>query len=116
MRDWKLKIPLLQCLSTQHLDLTTMDPITITINPLICGRGRNNNYRGRGRGFSPNNFSQYSPHQGSGPRTERPTCQICGKAGHIALDCYHRMDYAYQGKHPPTKLAAMVTSSNSMMA
>ena len=35
MRDWKLKIPLLQCLSTQHLDLTTMDPITITINPLI---------------------------------------------------------------------------------
>ena len=25
------------------------------------------------------------------------------------------MDYAYQGKHLPTKLAAMVTSSNSMM-
>ena len=75
------------------------------------GRGRNQSYRGRGRGFSPNNFSQ-----GSGPRTERPTCQICGKAGHIALDCYHRMDYAYQGKHPPTKLAAMATSSNSMMA
>ena len=35
MKDWKLKILLLQCLSTQHLDLTTMDPITITINPLI---------------------------------------------------------------------------------
>ena len=80
------------------------------------GRGRNNNYRGRGRGFSPNHFSQYSPNQESGPRTERPTCQICGKAGHIAIDCYHRMDYAYQGKHPPTKLAAMVTSSNSMIA
>ena len=77
------------------------------------GRGRNNNYRGRGRGFSPNYFSQYSPNQGYGPRTERPTCQICGKAGHMAIDCYHRMDYAYRGKHPPTKLAAMVTSSNS---
>ena len=25
------------------------------------------------------------------------------------------MDYAYQGKHPPTKLAAMATSSNSLM-
>ena len=80
------------------------------------GRGRNNNYRGRGRGFSPNYFSQHSPNQGFGPRIEMPPCQICGKAGHIAIDCYHRMDYAYQGKHPPTKLAAMVTSSNSMIA
>ena len=25
------------------------------------------------------------------------------------------MDYAYQGKHPPTKLAAMVTSSNHLL-
>ena len=25
------------------------------------------------------------------------------------------MDYAYQGKHPPTKLDAMATSSNSLM-
>ena len=25
------------------------------------------------------------------------------------------MDYAYQGKHPPTKLAAMVTSSNYLL-
>ena len=79
------------------------------------GRGRGNNNRGRGRGSSPNQFSQYSPNQGSGPRAKRPICQICGKAGHIAIDCYHRMDYAYQGKHPPTKLAAMATSSNSMI-
>lgn len=25
------------------------------------------------------------------------------------------MDYAYQGKHPPTKLAVMVTSTNADM-
>ena len=75
------------------------------------GRGRGNNNRGRGRDSSPNQFSQYSPNQGSGPRAKRPICQICGKAGHIAIDCYHRMDYA----HPPTKLAAMATSSNSMI-
>ena len=31
----------------------------------------------------------------------RPTCQICGKAGHYAIDCYHWMDFAYQAKiHP----------------
>ena len=79
------------------------------------GRGRGNNNRDKGWGFSPNHFSQYSPNQGSGPKAESPTCQICDKAGHIAIDCYHRMDYAYQGKHPPTKLAAMATSSNSMI-
>ena len=26
------------------------------------------------------------------------------------------MDYAYQGKHPPTKLAAMATTSNACLA
>ena len=26
------------------------------------------------------------------------------------------MDYAYQGKHPPTKLTAMATSSNAWFA
>uniref|UniRef100_A0A2N9FFT0 Reverse transcriptase Ty1/copia-type domain-containing protein n=1 Tax=Fagus sylvatica TaxID=28930 RepID=A0A2N9FFT0_FAGSY len=52
--------------------------------------------------------SQFSP-QG---RSERPTCQICWKIGHYAIDCYHRMDFAYQGKNPPTKLAAMASASN----
>ena len=31
-------------------------------------------------------------------QNSRPTCQICGKNGHIALDCYHRMNFAYQGR------------------
>ena len=35
MRDWKSKTPPVQCLSAQHLDLTTVEPIIITINPLI---------------------------------------------------------------------------------
>jgi hypothetical protein len=37
----------------------------------------------------------------------RPPCQICGKLSHQALDCYHRMDFAFQGRHPPAQLAAM---------
>ena len=48
-------------------------------------------------------------------KNERPTCQICGKAGHIAVDCYHRMDFAYQGKNPPTKLVAMASASNAAL-
>uniref|UniRef100_A0A2N9HWR7 CCHC-type domain-containing protein n=1 Tax=Fagus sylvatica TaxID=28930 RepID=A0A2N9HWR7_FAGSY len=63
-----------------------------------------NNSQSRGRGR--NNNSQRS--RGGG----RPQCQICGKPGHQALDCYHRMDFAYQGRHPPAKLAAMASTSN----
>uniref|UniRef100_A0A2N9H8F5 Integrase catalytic domain-containing protein n=1 Tax=Fagus sylvatica TaxID=28930 RepID=A0A2N9H8F5_FAGSY len=71
------------------------------------GRGRNNNQRGRGGRFSSNN--QY-PHsnaftQGNAQfSNNQPMCQICGKIGHQALDCYHRMDFAYQGRHPPVSL------------
>uniref|UniRef100_A0A2N9GBG4 Integrase catalytic domain-containing protein n=1 Tax=Fagus sylvatica TaxID=28930 RepID=A0A2N9GBG4_FAGSY len=102
------------------------------------GRGRNNNHRGRGR-FSSNNHSnastqgntqfsnnqypssnaftqgnaQFSQNFQGKSENSRPLCQICGKLGHQALDCYHRMDFAYQGRHPPARLAAMASTSNS---
>jgi hypothetical protein len=41
------------------------------------------NYRGRGHGRGPSNNSS------------RPTCQICGKLGHVALTCYQRYDNSY---------------------
>ena len=82
------------------------------------GRGKGNTNRGRGKGSTTNQFSpnQFSPNQAPGTRSKRHIYQICIIVGHIAIDCYHRMDYAYQGKHLPTKLAAMATSSNSMIA
>ena len=46
------------------------------------------------------------------PPTRVP-CQICGKTSHQALDCFHRMDHSYQGRHPPAQLAAMVAHNNS---
>ena len=61
---------------------------------------------------SPNPNSQSSSPFGSQGKSERPTCQICWKIGHYAIDCYHRMDFAYQGKNPPTKLATMANASN----
>jgi glutathionylspermidine synthase len=45
-------------------------------------------------------------------KLEWPTCQICWKQGHYVIDCYHRMDFAYQGKNPTTKLTAMASASN----
>jgi hypothetical protein len=44
--------------------------------------------------------------------TIRPPCQICGKNNHQALDCFHRMDFSFQGRHPPSELAAMVSTAN----
>jgi hypothetical protein len=44
--------------------------------------------------------------------TNRSPCQICGKSSHQALDCYHRMDFAYQGRHPPSQLAAMAAHTH----
>ena len=89
------------------------------------GRGREN-YNGRGGRGSDNQaphfnqFSQFQPHQSNSPtaspKSRRPTWQICGKLGHLAIDRYHRMDYAYQGKHSPTKLATMATTSNACFA
>lgn len=40
----------------------------------------------------------------------RPSCQICGKLGHVAIDCYHRIDRGQVGRHPPARLAAMVAA------
>uniref|UniRef100_A0A2N9EZF0 Retrotransposon Copia-like N-terminal domain-containing protein n=1 Tax=Fagus sylvatica TaxID=28930 RepID=A0A2N9EZF0_FAGSY len=73
------------------------------------GRGRNQN---RGRGNFPN-LTPNSPNPQSWPSnpSSRPTCQICYKPGHIAIDCYQRMNYSYQGRHPPSKLAAMATAT-----
>ncbi|KAA8547071.1 hypothetical protein F0562_003500 [Nyssa sinensis] len=42
----------------------------------------------------------------------KPPCQICGKNNHQALDCYHRMDFSYQGRHPPAQLTAMATHTH----
>jgi hypothetical protein len=99
-------------------------------NQFHCGRGRNQfqrggrggwgNYRGGGynNGSSPNNFSSGNfnsmvPSSVPPPfhNTSRPTCQICYKQGHTALDCYQRMNYAYQGRQPPAKLAAMASAA-----
>jgi hypothetical protein len=86
----------------------------------------NNNKKGRGP-FSPkqsntkpngSQFSQSTPskqvsNQDSTPfRPNRPSCQICGRNNHQALDCYHHIDFSFQGRHPPAQLAAMATHTH----
>lgn len=63
--------------------------------------------------------SSYNQHKGNPttrsnqPANDKPTCQICGKRGHTALDCYHRFDLSFQGWLPPTDLAAMAAETNN---
>lgn len=79
------------------------------------GNGRSNNINrgGRNRGGRYNNRGgRGSSRSSSQASYNRPCCQICNKTGHTALDCYHRMDYSYQGRNPPSQLAAMATSYN----
>ena len=94
--------------------------------------GRSNNYRCRGgKNFNNNNnrrgsssfssFNNYSsnpsPFNNTVPtNSQRPTCQICYKMRHTAIDCYHRMDFTYQGRHPPSKLAAMASSTHNNLS
>lgn len=47
------------------------------------------------------------------PLSQQPIyCQICLRHGHRVIDCYDRMNYAYKGRHPPEKLAAMAASAS----
>jgi hypothetical protein len=84
-------------------------------NSFNCGKsGRSfNSYPSSTQSQMPQSPNSQPPSQfGSQGRPKRPTCQICWKTGHYAIDCYHRMDFAYQEKNPPTKLAAMASASN----
>jgi hypothetical protein len=61
--------------------------------------------RQNGKSYSPN--SQFF-------NTNRAPCQICGKTNHQALDCYRRMDFSFQGRHPPYQLAAMTAHAHAV--
>ena len=87
------------------------------------------NNKGRGNGRDGNQFfgggqfhnsnNQVLDHQflpvpqtkSSSSQGQKVACQICGKNGHSALDCYHSMNFSYQGRHAPVKLASMVARS-----
>ncbi|ONH90937.1 hypothetical protein PRUPE_8G084200 [Prunus persica] len=38
-------------------------------------------------------------------------CQICGRYGHSALDCYNRLNLSYEGRVPPQCLTAMTCNT-----
>ncbi|KAM0985042.1 hypothetical protein ACFX13_012580 [Malus domestica] len=69
------------------------------VNLRVSG-SRNNNYQ-RAPGGNGDRF---------GCGSSRITCQIYGKEGHPALDCYQRMNVAHEGRIPAKRLSAMASS------
>jgi hypothetical protein len=72
---------------------------------------RNFHGRGRARGrFTPSRGDASSRFAGDRrTSSQRPSCQICGKEGHTAIRCWHRMDEAY---HEDPSASAMVATSS----
>lgn len=79
------------------------------------------NFRARGcfngsfgnRGHGRSSFNLQNRSNNNLQNIGRRFCQICKRFGHEALDCFHRMDYSYQGHHPPAQLSAMAANYNT---
>uniref|UniRef100_A0A2N9GMN9 Jacalin-type lectin domain-containing protein n=1 Tax=Fagus sylvatica TaxID=28930 RepID=A0A2N9GMN9_FAGSY len=107
-------------LQTEEISINESSEINSALAMFVSNTNRQNNGNSnfnRGSQGSPSQGAQSAFHSQNSnafnkSKHNRLTCQIFGKVGHYAIDCYHRMDFAYQGKNPPTKLAAMANASN----
>lgn len=64
------------------------------------GRGQGGNNGGRGGGFR----------RGPGDGKPKPTCQLCGKIGHVVAKCWKRFDPSFTGEE---KVANTAATNNS---
>ncbi|KAF5468284.1 hypothetical protein F2P56_012448 [Juglans regia] len=70
------------------------------------GRGRSN-YNNNGRG---GHYSSSSPSNNQQTYTaHRPTCQVCNKSDHVALQCRHHFYHSYQFEAPQSFSANYTT-------
>ncbi|KAI0497118.1 hypothetical protein KFK09_023446 [Dendrobium nobile] len=102
------------------------DHTTLWTNRSNSSRGRFTS-RGRGRGapfrtISSSSNATYIPNYNSNQsqtlpvpasNSNHPTCQICGKQGHIALNCWHRCNMQYARSAPTQNQCALLTGSSS---
>lgn len=79
-----------------------------------CDRGHGGSNRGGYNNSTSQNQITNSTSQNQNSSSNRSTFRICNRMGHFEIDCYHRIDYAYQGHHPPKKLMAMVANQSPM--
>ncbi|KAF7809814.1 Retrovirus-related Pol polyprotein from transposon TNT 1-94 [Senna tora] len=88
---------------TQNQNFRPQNPQFNNYNPRNYNANRgggfrgnfNNSNRGRSRGRMPN--APYDPWTPSNNtwNGQRSHCQVCGRTGHLAVNCYHRYDQSY---------------------
>ncbi|KAJ0044848.1 hypothetical protein Pint_04240 [Pistacia integerrima] len=123
-----LNYNLMQKFHSQTIQLEAGPYALYSYKPGSKPGSRNSNSRSRfssvskGSGGSSSHFRQPLPHlPSSSPiptaaqsvSRSRSLCQICKREGHQALDCFNRMNYSFQGRHPPTDLSVMVAEANT---
>lgn len=76
--------------------------------------GRSFNRCSSGLTYSFNRLSSSTSNYSSNSECSgRVLFQICSRLGHGAFDCYNRMNFAYQGQHPPLKLTPLAATYDS---
>lgn len=102
--------------SVQNFSITALMATEEFFRDSSCApipRGGHYGNRGRGRGRFHNKGGRNSLSQSrSNSLPNCLCCQICNIISHAALDCFHRMNYSFQGRNPPAQLAAMTASLN----
>ena len=61
------------------------------------GRGNHSSSPSSRGGFTPGPGRGRGRSHGRGNWSNKPRCQLCGKLGHVVLQCYHRFDQSFQG-------------------
>ncbi|PKU71914.1 Retrovirus-related Pol polyprotein from transposon TNT 1-94 [Dendrobium catenatum] len=75
---------------------STSESMALHANRTSSSRGRSSTRFNKGRNSS-SRWTSASQHSASTAPTsfDRPVCQICGKNGHSALNCWHRCNLKY---------------------
>ncbi|KAB2627709.1 protein HASTY 1-like [Pyrus ussuriensis x Pyrus communis] len=73
------------------------------------GGDTSSNFQEGRRHTAPNCYNRAN---NNGQPSNFVVCQIYGKKGHIALECYHKNNFLYQGNPPPPSLTALSTQTN----
>lgn len=71
------------------------------------GRGHSTSSSHGGR-----NLSSTSPTYSQQSLSPHPTCQVCNKTGHVALQCWYRFDHSYQSEAPSSFSTNYTTPSS----
>ncbi|KAI0495405.1 hypothetical protein KFK09_021706 [Dendrobium nobile] len=81
---------------TQKDSYAPIDCTALYVNRASPGRWKGQNRTVKNRNLLNRSNSSYFACPPSNPnQTDRPTCQICGKVGHITLNCWYRCNFKY---------------------